>query len=51
MVSEAPAGVLTMPALFLPEVDPHSFFEKEASIAKMPDDEAKWPAHVLSNRS
>jgi hypothetical protein len=38
-----------MPALFLPEVDPHSFFEKEASIAKMPDDEAKWPAHVLSN--
>lgn len=36
-------------ALFLPEVDPHSFFEKEASIAKMPDDESKWPAHVLSS--
>lgn len=38
-----------MSALFLPEVDPHAFFEKEASIAKMPDDETKWPAHVLSN--
>jgi|SaaInlStandDraft_5_1057022.scaffolds.fasta_scaffold00033_53 hypothetical protein len=38
-----------MTALFLPEVDPHSFFEKAASIAKMPDDETKWPAHVLSN--
>lgn len=35
-------------ALFLPEVDPHSFFEKEASISKMPDDEKNWPAHILS---
>lgn len=34
--------------LFLPEVDPHSFFEKEASISKMPDDEKNWPAHILS---
>lgn len=38
-----------MPQLFLPPVDPHSFFEKQASIAKMPDDDTKWPAHVLSN--
>lgn len=35
--------------LFRPPVDPHSFFEKQASIAKMPDDDMKWPAHVLSN--
>jgi hypothetical protein len=34
--------------LFLPEVDPHAFFEKEASIAKMPDDEKNWPAQILS---
>lgn len=34
--------------LFLPEVDPHAFFEKEASIGKMPDDEKNWPAHILS---
>jgi hypothetical protein len=34
--------------LFLPRVDPHSFFEKEASISKMPDDEKNWPAHILS---
>lgn len=38
-----------MTPLFLPEVDPHAFFEKQASIAKMPDDDTKWPAHVLSN--
>jgi len=38
-----------MPSLFLKPVDPHSFFEKQASIAKMPDDDTKWPAHVLSN--
>ena len=38
-----------MAQLFLPPVDPHSFFEKQASIAKMPDDDTKWPAHVLSN--
>lgn len=34
--------------LFLPAIDPHSFFEKEASISKMPDDEKNWPAHILS---
>jgi hypothetical protein len=34
--------------LFLPDVDPHAFFEKEASIAKMPDDEKNWPAQILS---
>jgi hypothetical protein len=38
-----------MTSLFLKPVDPHSFFEKMASIAKMPDDDTKWPAHVLSN--
>lgn len=38
-----------MTSLFLKPVDPHAFFEKQASIAKMPDDDAKWPAHVLSN--
>ena len=36
-------------SLFLAEVDPNSFFEKEASIAKMPDDEKDWPSHILSN--
>lgn len=34
--------------LFLPAIDPNSFFEKEASISKMPDDEKNWPAHILS---
>ena len=34
--------------LFIEEADPHSFFEKEASISRMPDDEKKWPAHMLS---
>jgi len=34
--------------LFLPDVDPHAFFEKEASVAKMPDDDQKWPSHILS---
>lgn len=38
-----------MTSLFLKPVNPHAFFEKQASIAKMPDDDAKWPAHVLSN--
>jgi hypothetical protein len=38
-----------MTSLFLKPVDPHAFFEKQASIAKMPDDDTKWPAHVLSN--
>jgi hypothetical protein len=36
-------------SLFLKPVDPHSFFEKQASIAKMPDDDTKWPAQVLSS--
>lgn len=36
-------------SLFQKGVNPHSFFEKSASIAKMPDDELKWPAHILSN--
>jgi hypothetical protein len=35
--------------LFLQPIDPHSFFEKQASIAKMPDDDTKWPAQVLSS--
>ena len=35
-------------SLFLPDVDPNSFFEKEASISKMPDDEKDWPSHILS---
>ena len=34
--------------LFIAPVDPHSFFEKEGSLARMPDDEKKWPAHLLS---
>jgi len=34
--------------LFIAPVDPNSFFDKEASIAKMPDDEKKWPSHILS---
>ena len=34
--------------LFLPEVDPHAFFEKEASIGKVPDDEKNWPSYILS---
>jgi len=34
--------------LFLAEVDPHSFFEKEAAISKVPDDDRKWAAHILS---
>jgi len=38
-----------MTSLFLKPVNPHAFFEKQASIAAMPDDDAKWPAHVLSN--
>ena len=35
--------------LFLPDVDPNSFFEKEASISKMPEDEKDWPSHILSS--
>lgn len=35
-------------SLFLPDVDPNAFFEKEASISKMPDDEKDWPSHILS---
>lgn len=34
--------------LFLPEVDPHAFFEKQASIGKVPDDEKNWPSYILS---
>lgn len=34
--------------LFTPPVKIDSLFEKEASISKMPDDEKKWPAHILS---
>ena len=37
-----------MTSLFLPRVDPHQFFEKGASISKMPDDDQKWPSHILS---
>lgn len=34
--------------LFLAAPDLHALFEKQASIAKMPDDERRWPAQVLS---
>ena len=34
--------------LFIASVDPSDLFEKDASISKMPDDEKKWPAHLLS---
>lgn len=38
----------TAEALFIKQVDPISFFPKEASIARMPDDDKKWPEVVLS---
>lgn len=34
--------------LFLAAPDLSALFEKQASIAKMPDDERRWPAQVLS---
>ncbi len=38
----------THESMFLDEVNPHDLFEKEASIARMPEDERKWPGHMLS---
>lgn len=35
-------------SLFIQPIDHHKWFEKTASIARMPEDEKKWPAHVLS---
>lgn len=38
----------TSESLFIKEVDPNELFQKEASIARMPDDDRKWPETVLS---
>lgn len=38
----------TFEDLFLPEVDVDSLFEKEATIARLPDDDKKWPEVILS---
>jgi hypothetical protein len=35
-------------ALFLPEVNPNDWFEKQASLGKVPEDDKKWPGFVLS---
>ena len=34
--------------LFLPEVNPEQWFEKQASLGKVPEDDKKWPGFVLS---
>ena len=38
----------TSESLFIKKLDPNDLFEKEASIARMPDDDRKWPETVLS---
>lgn len=38
----------TSESLFLAPVDPFDLFEKTATIARMPDDDKKWPETVLS---
>lgn len=38
----------THESLFIKKLDPQSLFKKEASIARMPDDDKKWPEVVLS---
>ena len=38
----------TKESLFIRELDPSDLFEKGASIARMPDDDRKWPEMVLS---
>ena len=38
----------TYEPLFIKEPDPNELFEKEATIARMPDDDRKWPETVLS---
>lgn len=38
----------TTESLFIKKVSPYDLFEKEATIARMPDDDKKWPEVVLS---
>ena len=38
----------TSESLFIKKLDPRDLFKKEASIARMPDDDKKWPEVVLS---
>lgn len=38
----------TTESLFLAPIDPKALFTKEATIARMPDDDRKWPEVVLS---
>ena len=38
----------TYEPLFIQEINQNEVFEKEASIARMPDDDKKWPEVVLS---